>query len=232
MGGENTPKTEPAGGKSRLGMKVLKVVAIASVVIALLMVWWVKHNLYASAFTPTELNSKERAVLQYKLERLEKAAQKEHVVRKKWRFDPSTALKPEPYSEKNARREISLTEKEINALIANNPEVAQRVAIDLADDLVSIKLVLPVDEEVPVLGGKTLRIHVGITLAYEEGRPVVALKGVSLGGIPLPNAWLGYLKGVNLVDEFGDEGGFWALFSEGVEDLEVEEGHIQVKLKE
>ena len=232
MGGENTPKTEPAGGKSRRGMKVLKVVAIASVVIALLMVLWVKHNLYASAFTPTELNSKERAVLQYKLERLEKAAQKEHVVRKKWRFDARTALSPEPYSEKNARREISLTEKEINALIANNPEVAQRVAIDLADDLVSIKLVLPVDEEVPVLGGKTLRIHVGITLAYEEGRPVVALKGVSLGGIPLPNAWLGYLKNVNLVDEFGDEGSFWALFSEGVEDLEVEEGHIQVKLKE
>ena len=69
-------------------------------------------------------------------------------------------------------------------------------------------------------------------LGYENGRPVVALKGVSLGGIPIPNAWLGNLKNRNLVKEFGSEGGFWKLFSDGVADLKVREGHILIKLKE
>jgi len=57
-------------------------------------------------------------------------------------------------------------------------------------------------------------------------------RGVSLGGIPLPNAWLGNLKHKNLVDEFGTEGGFWKLFAEGIEDINVKEGHIRIKLKE
>ena len=100
--------------------------------------------------------------------------------------------------------------------IANNPEIAQRVAIDLSDNLISVKLVVPIDEELPALGGKTLRLSLGIILAYENGRPVIALKGVSLGGIPLPNAWLGNLKNRNLVKEFGGEGGFWKFFSDGV----------------
>jgi len=120
----------------------------------------------------------------------------------------------------------------LNALIANNPEVAQRVAIDLSENLVSVKLVVPMDEEIPILGGKTLRLNLGIIVGYENERPLVALKGVSLGGIPLPNAWLGNLKNRNLVKEFGAEGGFWKFFSDGVADLKVQEGHIRIKLKE
>jgi hypothetical protein len=88
------------------------------------------------------------------------------------------------------------------------------------------------DEEIPVLGGKTLRLNLGVILSYEKERPVVALKGVSLGGIPIPNAWLGNLKNKNLVNEFGAEEGFWKLFSDGVADLKVKEGHILIKLKE
>ena len=61
---------------------------------------------------------------------------------------------------------------------------------------------------------------------------MVALKGVSLGGIPIPNAWLGNLKNKNLVKGFGTEDGFWKLFSDGVADLKVKDGHIQIKLKE
>ncbi len=226
----NAPEGPPEGRKLRSG--ILKTIGIALLAAALLAVLWVRHNIYASEFTPTKLGPREQAVLKAKLERLEKAAEKEHALEKEWRFPPDSSLKPEPYSEKDSRREINLTEKELNALIADDPEVAKRVAIDLSDDLVSVKLILPVDREVPVLGGKTLRIHAGVVLAYEKGRPVVALKGVSLGGIPLPNAWLGYLKNRNLVEEFGDEGGFWQLFSEGIEDLRVEEGHIRIRLKE
>jgi len=62
-------------------------------------------------------------------------------------------LTPEPYTEEGASREIRLTERELNGLVANTPDIAERVAIDLSDDLVSVKQVLPVDDEVRS-GGK------------------------------------------------------------------------------
>ena len=71
--------------------------------------------------------------------KLEATANKAPVVLKKKRQDKGVPLEPEAYSEEGAKREISLTEKELNALIANNPEVAQRVAIDLSENLISVK---------------------------------------------------------------------------------------------
>jgi hypothetical protein len=64
-----------------------------------------------------------------------------------------------------------------------------------------------------------------------EGRPVVILKGVSLWGVPLPNAWLGYNKNIDLIKEYGDRG-FWKAFADGVEEIEVKEGKLRIKLKE
>ena len=229
--GENIPK--PAAKKFRFGLlQVIGIVALVIIVTALLTAWWVKHYIYASKFTPTVLTAKEQKVLDSKLAKIEAKANKASVVPKKKIHDKAGSLEAEAYSEEGAKREISLTEKELNALIANNPEVAKRVAIDLSDDLVSVKLVVPIDEEIPVLGGKTLRLNLGVILGYENGRPVIALKGVSLGGIPLPNAWLGNLKNKNLVKEFGTEAGFWKLFSDGVADLKVQKGRILIKLKE
>jgi hypothetical protein len=213
-------------------LQVMGIVALAMIVTALLTAWWVKHYIYASKFTPTILTAKEQKVLDSKLVKLGESTKKESVVSKKKRAEKGSSLEPEAYSEEGAKREISLTEKELNALIAKNPEVAQHVAIDLSDNLISIKMIVPIDKEAPVLGGKTLRLSLGVILAYEKERPVVALKGVSLGGIPVPNAWLGNLKNKNLVQEFGDETGFWKLFSDGVADLKVKNGHILIKLKE
>jgi len=178
------------------------------------------------------LTAKEQKVLDSKLVKLGESTKKESDMSKKKRADKGVALEPEAYSEEGGKREISLTEKELNALIAKNPEVAQHVAIDLSDNLISVKLVIPIDKEVPILDGKTLRLNLGVILTYEKERPVVAVKGVSLGGIPIPKAWLGNLKSRNLVKEFGEEGGFWKLFSDGVADLKVKDGPIQIKLKE
>jgi hypothetical protein len=106
------------------------------------------------------------------------------------------------------------------------------LAIDLSDDLVSAKLLLPVDEDFPLLGGKILRVRTGVVFTYDKGKPVVILKGVTIMGVPLPNAWLGGIKNIDLVKEFGADKGFWKTFSDGVEDLKIEEGRLKIKLKE
>jgi len=134
------------------------------------------------------LSKQEQQVLETKLARLQEREPKTQP-------QPGKPLAPEPYTEEGASREIRLTERELNGLVANTPDIAERVAIDLSDDLVSVKQVLPVDDEVPVLGGKTLKVHLGLTINNEGDKPNIALKGVSLGGIPLPNAWLGNRRG-------------------------------------
>ena len=229
---EQNDKTLPK--KSRFGWRhVLGIAFIAVIVTALISAWWVKQNIYASQFEPTRLSAKEQQVLDSKLARLEESAVKEKPSLKKAKPDqPWMSLEPEPYSEDNAKREISLSEKELNALIAKDPETAKRVAIDLADDLLSVKLLVPVDDDFPILGGKTLRLFFGVTLSYGKNWPIVAIRGVSLGGVPLPSAWWGDIKNKNLVEEFGSEGGFWDLFSKGVEDIKIREGHLRIKLKE
>ena len=208
--------------------RILKVGFVILCVAFLLVAIWIKRNVYASKFTPVALSQKEQKVLDSKLALLR---DNDPVTGEKRRL-PGKPLIPEPYTEEGAKREIRLSERELNGLIANTPEMAERVAIDLSDDLVSVKLVLPVDEEVPLLGGKTLKIHMGLNVSYEGSNPIIALKGVSLGGIPLPNAWLGSLKNVNLLEQFGTDDGFWKIFSAGVRTIKIRQRHLQIRLKE
>ncbi len=117
-------------------------------------------------------------------------------------------------------------------MLAKNTNLGKRAVFDLSENLLSIKILVPLDEEVPVFGGKTLKVTSGMVLAYSGGKPTVALKGVSLMGVPLPNAWLGGIKNMDLVKEFGDSSGFWKVFSDGVEDIEVRQGRVQIRLRE
>ena len=141
-------------------------------------------------------------------------------------------LEPEAYSEEGAHREIVFTERELNALLATNTDLARKLAIDLSENLASAKLLIPLDPDLPLLGGKTLKVAAGLELRFAEGRPVIVLKGVSLWGVPIPNAWLGGIKNIDLVKEFGSQGGFWQSFAAGVEDIRVAEGRLTVRLKE
>lgn len=218
------------------GLQVFSIglgVFFVAVIITLLVV---RFFFFPPPFTPVELDDREKQVLAGKLDKIEQASgvSLEDMfggVRED-ELTPEGFLKPEPYSEEENSREIYLSEREINALLANNTDLAQKAAIDLSNDLVSAKLLVPVDSDFPVLGGKTIRVRAGLELAYRNGRPVMKLKGISLMGIPLPSAWLGGIKNVDLVEEFGNEPGFWKGFADGVETVEVKEGRVYIKLRE
>ena len=224
-------ETTPAKGGLR-GSHVALIVIVTILATAALTYWVVRTYIYARDFTPVELSSKEQHRLDAKLRTLG--------------YDPGPApqavggaketdqewLRPEQYSEAGAKREVSFSERELNALLANNPDVARKLSVDLADDLVSARLLVPVDPDFPILGGKTLRVSAGVEMAFREAKPVVALKGVSIMGVPLPSAWMGGLKNIDLISEYGNQDGFWKGFAEGVEDIRVEEGQLKVKLRE
>ena len=69
-------------------------------------------------------------------------------------------------------------------------------------------------------------------LRLSKGRPSAILKGISVWGVPLPNAWLGNMKNTDLFKESGQAGGFWQAIGEGIEEIEVKEGKLRIKLKE
>ena len=109
--------------------------------------------------------------------------------------------------------------------------MADKLAIDLSDNLASARLLIPLDPDFPMFGGKTLKLNAGIEIAFKNERPIVKLRGVSAWGVPVPDAWLGNLKNVDLVNEFGGQQGFWKSFADGIEYIEINEGKINVKLK-
>jgi len=227
--------------KKRFGcLQVFGLIVVAVIITAGLTILIFKTYFFPSAFKPVSLNPREEQVLTAKLEKLDTIGVEVNLrgkdilkkPSKADRFDASAALEPEPYSEKNINRKIIFTERELNALLAKNTDLARKLAIDLSDDLVSAKLLVPVDEDFPVFGGKILRVRTGVVFTYVKGKPVVILKGVTIMGIPMPNAWLGGIKNIDLVKEFGADKGFWKSFSDGVEDIKVNEGHLKITLKE
>ncbi len=224
-------KTESTSSSGLGWLKITGLLLLTIIVSVLITVWAMKNYLFVSEFTPVTLNSQEEKVLQSKIKKLDviEVRQKNSVENNEVKNE---ILKPEAYSEEGAKRDINFTEKELNALLAKNTDLARKLAVDLADDLVSIKLLMPMDEDFPIFGGKTLRLKAGAEFAYRDARPVVILKGVTVMGVPVPNAWLGDIKNVDLVKEFGGHEGFWKSFSEGVSDIQIEEGRLRIKLKE
>jgi hypothetical protein len=209
-------------------LHVLLFVLIAVVLTAGACFFAYKWYLAPSPFEPVALNAREEKALQSKLDRLDFTAPASKPTPAP---EKGGVLEPEAYSEEGADRTIRLTEKELNALLAKNTDLADKLAIDLSEGLISAKLLIPLDEDFPVLGGKTLRVKAGVTFSYEDGRPVVMLRGITVMGVPLPNAWLGGLKNVDLIKESGGDAGFWKGFADGVEALRVEEGAVTIVLK-
>jgi hypothetical protein len=220
------------------GIQVVSIVVGAMLLTVIVTVFAIRTWLFPQPFTPVVLDSREEQQLEQKLDRLESfsmpAADKTRTkpAPPEKDFTDNGTLNPQAYSEEGASREITFSEREINALLAKNTDLARKLAIDLSRDLVSLRMLLPVDPDFPVMGGKTIRVRAGAELAYRDNRPVVILKGVSLMGVPVPNAWLGGLKNIDLVREFGEGQGFWKTFSDGVESIRVQEGQLYIKLKE
>ncbi len=207
------------------GWRTFGIIVITILMTLAVSYWLITSYLFPDAFTPVVLSQKEQQRLDQKLQRLGGTAG--HVTSTKQK-----PLTPKAYSETDAWREIEISEKEFNALLASNTDLASRLAIDFSNNLASARLLVHVDSQFPVLGGKTIELNAGLQLGLRQGKPYAILKGVSIWGVPLPNAWLGNLKNTDLINEFGRAGGFWQAMHDGVEDIAVRDGKLFIKLKE
>ena len=220
---------EPAISRDSQGpgcLKISLIILVTMLVTVVATYFILTRFIFPDRFTPVELSQSEQQVLDRKLSMFSGFSSQANTASSQDGED----LQPEKYQESDADRLIELSERELNSLLARNTDLAETLAIDLSRDLASGKLLVPLDPDFPIMGGQTLKITAGLELAYADGRPIVVLRGVSIMGVPIPNAWLGGLKNVDLVREFGDAG-FWQAFAEGVEYIRVQDGQLVIRLK-
>jgi hypothetical protein len=229
----DTTLNEP--DKRSSGLKIFLIILVTVLVTAALTFWVVRSYIFPAEFKPVQLSASEEQMLTEKLERFDMMQSRRTGSGKANQQvkDPNSgALEPEAYSEIGASRSITLSERELNGLLAKNTDMAKKMAIDLSENLMSAKLLIPVDEDFPIMGGQILKVRAGMELAYRDNRPIAVLKGVSVMGVPIPNAWLGGMKNIDLIEYYGNEAGFWKAFADGVENIHIEDGNITMILKE
>ena len=229
MNNEQQAITTPVNPKpAQNGWRTFGIVVITVFITSSVAYWLVTSYLFPTAFTPVVLSSNDQQRLDQKLERLGVSSGS----RSQNNTGKQKTLEPEAYNETGSSRDIDFSEKEFNALLAKNTDLASKLAFDFSDNLASAKLLVNMDPDFPVLGGKTLKVTAGMEIKLSNGKPSAILKGVSVWGVPIPNAWLGNLKNTDLNKEFGEAGGFWQAINEGVEEISVKEGKLHIRLKE
>ena len=227
--------------KYQLGLGCLPIFGLLLLTVILTVavtLWAINSSWLNSKFKPVQLSDSEQTTLSQKLDAIgsfDATARDDKPLTTEFLTEPDSEqqeLQPEVYSEDQTKRRIELTERELNSLLAENTDLAEQIVIDLTNNMASVKLLVDLDPDFPFIGGKTLKVSSGTELSYANNQPSVVMKGVSVWGIPIPNAWLGGLKNIDLIEQFGETDGFWNSFAQGIEDIRVEDGKLLIQLAE
>ena len=179
--------------------------------------WFVKRNVFASAMPPVVLTSAEQSTLNDKLAVLKQSAE----------------AAPAPVDPGLQSRTLTLSEREINAFLEQN-DIGEQIKVALNDGGATATMLLPVGENAEVGKGVTLRLSVAIGAKMDAHKKfTLSIKDVSVAGLSLPNAWLGYIKGLNLFENGNvtDDPAAKA-FVDGIRDFTIKAGQLTVTLNE
>lgn len=170
---------------------------------------WVKHTFYPSPITPVSLTVAEKAEFDHKLQALN---------------DPAAI----PADETN--RTLVINEREVNAYLAQQ-ELGETVQVKFGNGNVSAAIILTAPEDFPLFPNQKIRLRFTFgTSLTPEHKLSLKLDDLSLGGISLPNSWIGDMKGVDLVAENVETDPGLQKFLAGIQSLEVRDGALKLVL--
>lgn len=185
--------------------------------------WWIKRNFYASSLQPVTLSATEKSELDGKLVAMSVAAEK----------TPEQTAEEQLKAAAEAKRTLTLSEREINAFLADQG-LGEQVKVELGEGSGTATAIVPIEKDAPMFGGKTLRIQCAFKANMDDQKKLAfSISDLSVGGISLPNAWLGNLKGMNLFQN-ADVGSDPAVksFVAGIRDFSISAGSLRVILNE
>jgi hypothetical protein len=194
--------------KSRLVPVLIGLVVVLLAVVGLM--WW--HN---RPIKPVQLSVEEKAAVEAKVEAMQNVE--------------APAKPAEPTYEKG-KKEIILTERELNGLLNEHTTMGEQLKFELATNAVHARIETDLDPDLPLVGGKHLKARARFIVKTENGNPSLILDDLTVWGVSLPNDWLAQLKGKDILGEVlgGGKGGKVA----GIEEMSVEPGQLKIRLKE
>lgn len=211
---QTIPETPaPAAPRARSTKKVvlitLAVILGCAGIAAATGAFWVKQNFYPSAMTPVSLTATEQAAFDSKLQALNNPA----------------AIPPD-----EANRTILVNEREVNAYLAQQ-QLGETVQVKFGEGQVSAAIIFTAPEDFPILPNQKIRLRFtfGTSLSAEH-KLSLKLDDLSLGGISLPNSWIGDLKGVDLVAENVESDPALQKFIAGIQSLDIHNGTLRLVL--
>lgn len=122
---------------------------------------------------------------------------------------------------------LRLTEREVNGLLNLNTELGDKVHLEFSRDAINAYLAIPIPQDFPIGAGTIFRMRGRFRVSIGgEGRPYAVLEDVTIFGLSLPKAWLGGIKGENLIgDALGGEP-----VVQGIKSLKVEPGVLVLEV--
>ncbi len=127
---------------------------------------------------------------------------------------------------------LKLTEREINGLLNANTDLGKSVRMEFAQDAINAYLAVRIPEDFPIGGGKMFRARGRFRLSLGNGgAPYAILDDVTVFGVSLPKAWLGGVKGENLISQAMGERDGSPIFR-GVKSLHVEPGALVLEVED
>lgn len=212
------------------GFLALMLIVVATVGIT---IWWIQRPIKPVVLTPAE-----KAVVDDKLQHLggtggyrpDRPGRPESRERS-FPVDSVPKLKPDPTYVPGSR-ELRLTERELNGLLNLNTDLGQTVRLELVRNAINAYIAVPIPQDFPIGGGKMFRARARFLLSLgKDEKPYAVLEDVTVFGLSLPKAWLGGIKGENLIaDAVGSHDGAPAL--RGIKGLHVVSGALVLEVDE
>lgn len=125
---------------------------------------------------------------------------------------------------------LKLTEREINGLLNANTDLGKSVRLEFAQDAINAYLAIRIPDDFPIGAGRMFRARGRFRVSIGNGgEPYAILDDVTVFGLSLPKAWLGGLKGENLI---GQAMGERKPVFRGIKSLRVEPGALVLEVED
>jgi hypothetical protein len=195
-------------------------------------VWWIQRPI-----KPVVLSASEKAVVEEKLQQLggrdARKANRGIPAGESASPLPDAGQKLEldrPYVP--GSKVFKLTERELNGLLNANTDLGKTVRLEFARDAINAYVAVPIPQDFPVGGGRIFRARARFKLSISEvGAPYAIIDDVSVFGLSLPKAWLGGLKGENLLGQ-ATSGSNGSPVIQGIKSLRVEPGALVLEVSD
>ena len=127
---------------------------------------------------------------------------------------------------------FKLTEREINGLLNANTDLGKSVRLEFAQDAINAYVAVPIPEDFPIGGGKMFRARGRFRISLGNGgTPYAILEDITIFGLSLPKAWLGGLKGENLLGDAMGQGKRGPVL-QGIKSLRIEPGALVLEVED